>query len=62
VARIDHGRFDPTRSEAATACKRVAAIKEVRMGDNAHPILLMLSGDEIPCSKKYWNSALEKLM
>jgi two-component system LytT family response regulator len=57
-------RLDP--SEFARVSRsvivRVAAIKEVRTRDNAHSALLMQSGDEIPCSKKYWNRALEKLM
>ena len=56
-------RLDP--SEFARVSRsvivRVAAIKEVRTGDNAQSALVMQSGDEIPCSKKYWNSALEKL-
>jgi two-component system LytT family response regulator len=41
---------------------QVAAIKEVRSSDNAHAALLLRSGDEISCSKKYWNSALERLI
>jgi two-component system, LytTR family, response regulator len=56
-------RLDP--SEFARVSRsvivRVAAIKEVRTGD-AQAALVMQSGDEIPCSRKYWNSALKKLM
>jgi two-component system LytT family response regulator len=57
-------RLDPSEFARVnrSAIVRVAAIKEVRTGDNAHAALVMQSGDEIPCSKKYWNSALEKLM
>jgi two-component system LytT family response regulator len=57
-------RLDPSEFSrvSRSAIVRVAAIKEVRTGDNAHSALVMQSGDEIPCSRKYWNSALEKLL
>jgi DNA-binding LytR/AlgR family response regulator len=57
-------RLDPSEFArvSRSAIVRVAAIKEVRIGDNAHSTLVMQSGDEIPCSRKYWNNALERLM
>jgi DNA-binding LytR/AlgR family response regulator len=57
-------RLDPTEFArvSRSAIVRVAAIKEVRRSENSNYVLVTQSGEEIACSKKYWTSALEKLL
>jgi two-component system LytT family response regulator len=57
-------RLDPTEFARVSrgAIVRVAAIKEVRLSDDSNCVLLMQSGEEVACSRKYWTSALEKLL
>jgi len=57
-------RLDPAEFArvSRSAIVRGAAIKEVRLSEDSNCVLLMQSGDEIACSKKYWTSALEKLL
>jgi DNA-binding LytR/AlgR family response regulator len=56
--------LDPTEFArvSRSAIVRVAAIKEVRLSEDSNCVLVMQSGEEIACSKKYWTSALEKLL
>jgi len=57
-------RLDPAEFArvSRSAIVRVAAIKEVRRSEDSNCVLVMRSGEEIVCSKKYWTSALEKLL
>jgi two-component system LytT family response regulator len=57
-------RLDPTEFArvSRSAIVRVAAIKEVRRSEDSNCVLVMQSGEEIACSRKYWASALEKLL
>jgi len=57
-------RLDPAEFArvSRSAIVRVAAIKEVRRSEDSNCVLVMRSGQEIVCSKKYWTSALEKLL
>ena len=57
-------RLDPAEFARVSrgAIVRVAAIKEVRLSEDSNCVLVMQSGEEIACSKKYWTSALEKLL
>jgi two-component system, LytTR family, response regulator len=57
-------RLDPAEFArvSRSAIVRVAAIKEVRLSEDSNCVLVMQSGEEIACSKKYWTSALEKLL
>ena len=57
-------RLDPAEFArvSRSAIVRVAAIKEVRLSEDANYVLVMQSSEEIACSKKYWTSALEHLL
>ena len=57
-------RLDPAEFArvSRSAIVRVAAVKEVRRTEDSNCLLVMQSGEEIVCSKKYWTSALEKLL
>ena len=57
-------RLDPAEFArvSRSAIVRVAAIKEVRRSEDSNCVLVMRSGEEVVCSKKYWTSALEKLL
>ena len=57
-------RLDPAEFARVSrgAIVRVAAIKEVRRSEDSNCVLMMHSGEEIACSRKYWTSALEKLL
>jgi DNA-binding LytR/AlgR family response regulator len=57
-------RLDPAEFArvSRSAIVRVAAIKEVRKSEDSNCVLVMQSGEEIACSRKYWTSALEKLL
>jgi DNA-binding LytR/AlgR family response regulator len=57
-------RLDPAEFArvSRSAIVRVAAIKEVRLTENSTCVLVIQSGEEITCSRKYWTSALEKLL
>jgi two-component system LytT family response regulator len=56
-------RLDPEEFArvSRSAIVRVAAIKEIRRGDD-ESILILNSGAEIACSRKYWTSAIERLL
>jgi DNA-binding LytR/AlgR family response regulator len=55
-------RLDPAEFArvSRSAIVRVAAIKEVRLSEDSNCVLVMQSGQEVACSRRYWNSALEK--
>jgi DNA-binding LytR/AlgR family response regulator len=57
-------RLDPTEFArvSRSAIVRVAAIKEVRLSEDSNCVLVMQSGEQVVCSRKYWTSALEKLL
>jgi DNA-binding LytR/AlgR family response regulator len=57
-------RLDPSEFArvSRSAIVRVAAIKEVRRSEDANCVLVMQSGEEVACSRKYWTSALERLL
>ena len=57
-------RLDPAEFArvSRSAIVRVAAIKEVRSSEDSNCVLVMQSGKEIACSRKYWTTALEKLL
>src|SRR5215831_11705552 len=57
-------RLDPTEFARVSrgAIVRVAAIKEVRRSEDSNCVLVLQSGEEVACSRKYWTSALEKLL
>jgi DNA-binding LytR/AlgR family response regulator len=45
-----------------SAIVRVAAIREVRFSEDHNHVLVLHSGEEIGCSRKYWTAALERLL
>jgi two-component system LytT family response regulator len=57
-------RLDPAEfvRVSRSTIVRVAAIKELHKGEDSNSVLVMRSGEEIPCSRKYWTSALGKLL
>jgi Response regulator of the LytR/AlgR family len=57
-------RLDPAEFARVSrgAIVRVAAIREVRLSEDSNCVLVMQSGEGIACSKKYWTSALKKLL
>jgi two-component system LytT family response regulator len=57
-------RLDPAEFArvSRSAIVRVGAIKEVRLSEDSNYVLVMHSGEEVACSKKYWTSALERLL
>jgi DNA-binding LytR/AlgR family response regulator len=57
-------RLDPAEFArvSRSAIVRVGAIKEVRLSEDSNYVLVMQSGEEVACSKKYWTSALERLL
>jgi two-component system LytT family response regulator len=57
-------RLDPAEFArvSRSAIVRVGAIREVRLGEDSNYTLVIQSGEEVACSKKYWTSALERLL
>ena len=57
-------RLDPAEFArvSRSAIVRVAAIREVRLSEDSNCVLVMQSGEEVACSRKYWTSALENLL
>lgn len=56
-------RLDPEEFArvSRSAIVRVASIREIRRGDD-ESILILNSGAEIACSRKYWTAALDRLL
>ncbi|HLH18850.1 MAG TPA: LytTR family DNA-binding domain-containing protein [Bryobacteraceae bacterium] len=57
-------RLDPAEFArvSRSAIVRLAAIREVRFGEDHNHTLILHSGEEIGCSKKYWTAALTRLL
>jgi DNA-binding LytR/AlgR family response regulator len=57
-------RLDPAEFARVSrgAIVRVAAIREVRLSEDHNYALLLHSGEEIACSKRYWTAALDHLL
>ena len=57
-------RLDPEEFArvSRSAIVRVAAIGEVKSRGDQNYTLVLKTGDEVPCSKRYWTAALEKLL
>ncbi len=56
-------RLDPAEFArvSRSAIVRVAAILEVRLDADSH-VVVMRSGEEIACTKRYWSGALDRLL
>jgi len=57
-------RLDPAEFARASrsAIVRVAAIREVRLGEDHNYVLMLHSGEEVACSRRYWTAALQRLL
>jgi two-component system LytT family response regulator len=57
-------RLDPAEFArvSRSAIVRVAAIREIRLSQDSNYVLIMQSGEEVACSKKYWSEALDRLV
>ena len=57
-------RLDPAEFAriSRSAIVRIAAIREIRLGENHNHILILNSREEIGCSRKYWSTALSRLL
>jgi two-component system LytT family response regulator len=57
-------RLDPAEFArvSRSAIVRVAAIRELRLDDDHNHVLVMQSGEEIACTKRYWSGALDRLL
>jgi two-component system, LytTR family, response regulator len=57
-------RLDPAEFArvSRSSIVRVAAIREVRLSEDHNYALVLHSGEEIECSKRYWTAALDRLL
>jgi two-component system LytT family response regulator len=57
-------RLDPAEFArvSRSAIVRIAAVREVRLGENQNHILILHSGEEIGCSRRFWSAALNRLL
>lgn len=57
-------RLDPAEFArvSRSAIVRVAVIREIRLSEDHNYAIVLNSGEEIGCSRKYWSSALETLL
>jgi DNA-binding LytR/AlgR family response regulator len=57
-------RLDPAAfvRVSRSAIVRVGAIREVRRREDLNHIVVLTSGDEVVCSKRYWTAALDRLL
>jgi two-component system, LytTR family, response regulator len=57
-------RLDPAEFArvSRSAIVRVGAIREVRKREEPNHVIVLTSGDEVVCSRRYWTSALEQLL
>src|SRR5882762_4034482 len=57
-------RLDPAEFARASRSSivRVAAIREVRLGEDHNYVLMLHSGEEVACSRRYWTTALRRLL
>jgi two-component system, LytTR family, response regulator len=56
-------RLDPAEFArvSRSAIVRIAAIREIRLGENNNHILILHSNEEISCSRRFWSAALNRL-
>jgi DNA-binding LytR/AlgR family response regulator len=45
-----------------SAIVRIAAIREVRRREDLNHVVVLTSGDQVVCSKRYWTAALNRLL
>jgi len=57
-------RLDPAEFArvSRSSIVRVAAIREVRLSEDHNYVLVLRSGEDIACSKRYWTAALDRLL
>jgi DNA-binding LytR/AlgR family response regulator len=57
-------RLDPAEfvRVSRSAIVRIGAIREVRRREDLNHIVVLTSGDEVTCSKRYWTAALDRLL
>ena len=57
-------RLDPAgfARVSRSAIVRVGAIREVRRREDLNHLVVLTSGDEVVCSKRYWTAALDRLL
>jgi two-component system, LytTR family, response regulator len=57
-------RLDPAEFArvSRSAIVRIAAIREVRMGEDRSHAVILHSGEEVLCSRRYWTAALARLL
>jgi two-component system, LytTR family, response regulator len=57
-------RLDPAEFARVSrgSIVRVAAIREIRLSEDHNYALVLHSGEEIACSKRYWTAALDRLL
>jgi two-component system LytT family response regulator len=57
-------RLDPAEFArvSRSAIVRVSAIREVRLSEDHNYVLVLHSGEEVECSKRYWTTALDRLL
>ncbi len=57
-------RLDPAEFArvSRSAIVRVSAIREVRLSEDHNYVLVLHSGEEVECSKRYWTAALDRLL
>jgi two-component system, LytTR family, response regulator len=57
-------RLDPAEFArvSRSTIVRIAAIREIRFAENQNQILILHSGEEITCSRRFWSAALNRLL
>ena len=57
-------RLDPDEFArvSRSAIVRIAAIREVRMSEDRSHAVILHSGEEVQCSRRYWTAALARLL
>jgi two-component system LytT family response regulator len=57
-------RLDPAEFARVSrgSIVRVAAIREIRLSEDHNYALVLRSGEELACSKRYWTAALDRLL
>jgi DNA-binding LytR/AlgR family response regulator len=57
-------RLDPAEFArvSRSAIVRIAAVHQVRISEDRNYVVMLQSGEEIPCSRRYWTAALARLL
>jgi two-component system LytT family response regulator len=57
-------RLDPAQfvRVSRSAIVRIGAIREVRKREDLNHTIVLISGDEVVCSKRHWTAALDRLL